>query len=92
MEEYRSIKKAVYMRNIACKFHPVKYMEYRLIPLLMSIINIGNELTIVAVARGFGSDGKKTSTCVVRLTILDYLLITILITLGITGAVVAIKF
>ena len=90
-EEYRNIKKAMYMRNIACEFNPVKFIEYRLIPLLMSVLNIGNELTIVAVARGFGREGKKTNTCVVKLTIPDYLFIVILITLGITGMVLAIR-
>lgn len=90
-EEYRNIKKAMYMRNITCEFNPIKFIEYRLIPLLMSILNIGNELTIVAVARGFGREGKKTSTCVVKLTMLDYLFIVILFALGITGMVVAIR-
>lgn len=90
-EEYRNIKKAIYMRNIQCEYNPIKFIEYRLIPLLMSVLNIGNELTIVAVARGFGIEGKKTSICKVRLTILDYVFIVILFTLGITDIVIAIR-
>ncbi len=90
-EEYGNIKKAMYMRNIQCEFNPIKSIEYRLIPLLMSVLNIGNELTIVAVARGFGIDGKKTSTCNVRLNILDYVFIVLLLIFGITGIAITVR-
>ena len=87
IEEYHSIKKAMYMRNISFSFNPIRSLEYRIVPLLMSMLNIGNELTVVAVARGFGEEGKRTNTCNVKLRIYDYLIMILLIVIFIVGII-----
>ena len=63
-EEYRSIKDAMYMRGIQFGGGKVnKMVEYRLIPLLFSTINIGDELSAAAVTRGLGTPVQRTNVC-----------------------------
>ena len=50
-------------------------IEYRLIPLLFSCVNIGDELSAAAVTRGLGGKVKRTSVQVLKMRGADYLLI-----------------
>lgn len=49
-------------------------IEYRMIPLLFSCVNIGNELSAAAVARGLEGKVKRTSVQVLKMSAADYLL------------------
>ena len=52
-EEYRSIRDAMKMRGIAFgKGSVTRMVEYRMIPLLFSCVNIGDELSAAAITRG----------------------------------------
>ena len=50
-------------------------IEYRMIPLLFSCVNIGDELSAAAITRGLGGRVKRTSVEVLRLRAFDWLLI-----------------
>ncbi len=77
-EEYGAIRDAMKMRNIALgKGNPWNMIEYRMIPLLFSCVNIGDELSAAAITRGLGGKGKRTSVVVLELQWLDYLLLAV---------------
>ena len=69
-EENKSISNAMRMREIRFgtkKFlkNPSMILEYRLVPLMMSVAKIGEELSAAALSRGLG--GLKKRTCIVEL-------------------------
>lgn len=76
-EEYSSISDAMKMRGIALGGgNAAKMIEYRMIPLLFSCVNIGDELSAAAITRGLGGKVKRTSVAELRLRLVDWLLIT----------------
>lgn len=64
-EEHRSIRDAMRMRGIGGGFlkNPAAALEYRMVPLMMSIVKIGNELSAAALTRGLGGPVKRTNVC-----------------------------
>ena len=75
-EEYFSIRDAMKMRGITFGGgSAVKMIEYRMIPLLFSCVNIGDELSAAAITKGLGGKIRRTSVEVLRLKAADYLLI-----------------
>ena len=75
-EEYASISDAMRMRGVALGGgNAAKMIEYRMIPLLFSCVNIGDELCAAAITRGLGGKGRRTSVEVLRLRAFDWLLI-----------------
>lgn len=90
-EEYGSINDAMKMRGILFGGGKVgKMLEFRIIPLLFSCVNIGEELSAAAVTRGLGAPVRRTSICELRLGAADIILFAVL-TLS-TVALVMIKF
>ena len=74
-EEYASIQAAMKMRGIMLGGGNVgKMVEYRMIPLLFSCVNIGDELSAAAVTRGLGGKVRRTSVVELKLTTADYIL------------------
>ena len=51
-EEYAAIGDAMKMRGISTLRSPIKMLEYRVVPLMISIANIGEELSAAALTRG----------------------------------------
>ena len=89
-EEYSYINDAMRMRGISMGGGKVsKMIEYRLIPLMFSCVNIGDELSAAAVTRGLGAPIKRTSAVELKLKAKDYA-IMILFT-ALTAAFIAIK-
>lgn len=70
-EEYRDIKTAMRMRGVGGVRQPIRMLEYRLVPLLVSVVSIGNELSRSAVTRALGAKRKRTSVCDIRFRIID---------------------
>ncbi len=69
-EENKSISNAMRMREIRFGTkkllkNPSMILEYRLVPLMMSVAKIGEELSAAALSRGLG--GLKKRTCMVEL-------------------------
>ncbi|HBY33331.1 MAG TPA: energy-coupling factor transporter transmembrane protein EcfT [Clostridiales bacterium] len=77
-EEYGSIRDAMKMRGISFGGgNALKMVEYRMIPLLFSCVNIGDELSAAALTRGLGGNVKRTSVVELRLRIWDILLMVL---------------
>lgn len=63
-EEYQAIQDAMRMRGI--RFvgkNPFLMMEYRLVPLMVSVVKIGDELSAAALTRGLGAPVRRTNVC-----------------------------
>lgn len=63
-EEYQAIRDAMKMRGI--RFggkNPFLMVEYRLVPLMVSVVKIGDELSAAALTRGLGAPTKRTNVC-----------------------------
>ena len=75
-EEYESIRDAMKMRGIMLGGgNAVRMMEYRMIPLLFSCVNIGDELSAAAITRGLGGKVKRSSIEVLSFGVADYIMI-----------------
>lgn len=73
-EEYGSIRDAMKMRGIMFGGgDPGKMIEYRMIPLLFSCVNIGDELSAAAITRGLGAKTRRTSAVELKMTPTDIL-------------------
>ena len=78
-EEYSSINDAMRMRGVMLGGGNVLRMfEFRMIPLLFSCVNIGEELSAAAITRGLGGEVKRSSVIELKLGIADYLIMTFL--------------
>jgi energy-coupling factor transporter transmembrane protein EcfT len=65
-EESSSINDAMRMRGIrlgSSRGGPINFMEYRLVPLFISCVKIGEELSCSALTRGLGSPLERTNIC-----------------------------
>ena len=74
-EEYRAIADAMRMRQI--RFGGKKafsMIEYRIIPLMISVVRIGDELSAAALTRGLGAPVRRTNICVIGFGIWDAVL------------------
>ena len=85
-EEWNHIRAAMRMRNIGTGagqilLHPIKAMEYMIVPLLFSTVKIGEELAAAALARGLGMHNKRTNLCRVSLNMVDYLVMVFSVTI-----------
>ena len=68
MEEWGAISDAMKMRGIGLFTKKAgKYLEYKLVPMLMCSIRIGDELSAAALTRGLDSECCRTSIHAVRL-------------------------
>ena len=76
-EEYTAIRDAMRMRGVMLgRGNVLKMIEYRMIPLIFSCVNIGDELSAAAITRGLGGKVKRTSVVTLKLRTADYILIT----------------
>ncbi len=81
-EEYKYIRNAMVFRGIAIGpknilRHPLKTMEYIYVPLLFSLVRIGEELTMSSLTRGLGLYKKHTVIREMRLKFFDYMVIAV---------------
>ena len=70
-EEYAAIRDAMKMRGITTFRSPMKMLEYRVVPLMISIAKIGEELSAAALTRGLGAPQKRTNICKIGFGPLD---------------------
>lgn len=73
-EENKSIQQSMKMRGIGIKRGLLTMIEYRMVPLMISIAKIAEELSAASITRGLGAPGKRTNICNVGFHIQDYLL------------------
>lgn len=78
-EELSSINDAMKMRGISfgkSRGGLMVLMEYRLVPLFISCVKIGEELSCSALTRGLGSPVKRTNICKIGFNFIDVLYIS----------------
>ncbi len=76
-EENRSIKAAMKMRGIGIggtNANPISMIECRLVPMMISIVKIGDELSAASLTKGLEVEGKRTSISVIGFSWIDILL------------------
>ena len=56
----------------------LRMFEFRMIPLLFSCVNIGEELSAAAITRGLGGEVKRSSVIELKLGIADFFLMAFL--------------
>ena len=81
LEEFAAINTAMKMRDIRIGGKNAgKFIEYRLVPLMVCSVNIGSELSAAALTRGLGTKVRRTNICKIGFHIQDIivLLLTIL--------------
>ena len=79
-EEYQAIRDAMKMRGI--RFggkNPLLMVEYRLVPLMVSVVKIGDELSAAALTRGLGAPLKRTNVCQIGFHVQDIIAILLCI-------------
>lgn len=77
-EEYQAINDAMKMRGI--RFggkQPLLMIEYRLVPFMVSVVKIGDELSAAALTRGLGAPGKRTNICKIGFHVRDVILMVV---------------
>mgnify|MGYP000759342873 FL=1 len=75
-EEYQAIRDAMKMRGI--RFggkNPFLMLEYRLVPLMVSVVKIGDELSAAALTRGLGAPVKRRNGCQIDFHVQDLIAI-----------------
>ncbi len=78
-EEYNAINDAMRMRGITSLRKPMQMLEYRVVPLIMSIVKIGEELSAAALTRGLGGEERRTNICKIGFGVVDIVMSVIAI-------------
>ncbi len=83
-QEHKSIHDAAKMRGLTIgrkRFwkNPAQAIEYRIVPLLISVANIGTDLSAAALSRGLDNPVKHTTYADVRMTRRDFLTMLIIV-------------
>ena len=87
IEEYGSIRDAMSLREVGSLRKPIQMLEYRMVPLLVSITSIGNDLSISALTRGLDAPCKRTNMCSIGFHIQDYIAIIVSVSILVLMAV-----
>lgn len=94
-EELRSIGDAMDMRQIRISGSKAfEVFEFRIVPMLICSVRIGEDLSAAAVTRGLGSGVRRTNICRIGFHLFDYLLFVfyaaalIKLILGLTGVTI----
>ena len=72
-EDAGAINAAMKMRGITPK-SPLLMMEYRMVPLIISTVKAGEDLSCSALTRGLGSPKKRTNLCDIGFHFWDWIL------------------
>lgn len=81
-EEYLSIHDAMKMREIGRSIkNPFTYIEYILVPIMMSTVQIANDLSAASLTKGLGVNSRRTHICEIGIKPLDVLIILIMISM-----------
>lgn len=76
MEEWSAIGDAMKMRGIRLRGgRAASILEYRLVPMLMCCVKIGEELSAASLTRGLGGPVKRTNICDIGFHVQDMILL-----------------
>lgn len=80
VEETLAINDAMKMRGIGKGGrvkNPLVILEYKIVPLMMSVVKIGDELSAASLTKGLGSPIKRTNICEIGFKYIDFILLSI---------------
>lgn len=78
--EIKMIRESIKMRNINLSIkQPLKFLEYWLVPVLMRINLIAEEMTATAMTKGVESPMRRTSFYNVKMRTVDWILLTVIL-------------
>lgn len=78
--EIKMIRESLKMRNISIKItEPLKYLEYWIVPVLMRMNLISEEMTATAMTKGVESPNRRTSFYNVKMKKVDYIFLSIIL-------------
>lgn len=80
MEEAKGISDAMRMRKLGFSYFftkPVEILEYRLVPLMISVVNIGEDLSASALTRCLGREDSRTNISRCGFGFADYVLFAV---------------
>lgn len=81
MEEWHAIGDAMKMRGIRLRGGKAgSILEYRLVPMLMCSVKIGEELSAASLTRGLGGPVKRTNICNIGIRAQDVLMLLLCLT------------
>ncbi|MGN0352369.1 MAG: energy-coupling factor transporter transmembrane component T [Roseburia sp.] len=90
--EFRSINDAMKMRGIKFDIRYIgKFIEYRIVPLIICVVKIGDELSQSAMTRGLGGDMDRVCVSQVKFGILDYLMMLLYLSVIVSSIWFSIK-
>lgn len=76
VDEARSVNAAMKMRDIRLgKAGIFKILEYRIVPLMVCCVKIGEELSAAALTRGLGGTVRRTNICKIGFHVQDWIVI-----------------
>ena len=67
-EEYKNVRNAMILRGVETLRNPMKMLEYRMVPFLMSVVSIGNDLSASALTRALDAPTPRTNVCHIGFT------------------------
>lgn len=79
-EEAEGISDAMRMRKLGFSYFfskPLEILEYRLVPLMISVVNIGEDLSASALTRCLGRENSRTNISRCGFGFIDYILFTV---------------
>ena len=74
-EEMAAVNDAMRMRGIRSRRNFGAMLEYRMVPMLICTVKIGEELSAAALTRGLGKPVKRTNVCRIGFGSLDWILL-----------------
>lgn len=80
-EDYSSVSVAMKMHDLTLKNHilsPLKYMELKLVPLLMVSIKTADDVAVSAMTRGLVVGGERSSISNTKIRIVDWIFILLM--------------
>ncbi|MDU5961440.1 MULTISPECIES: energy-coupling factor transporter transmembrane component T [Peptoniphilaceae] len=78
IDQWKATSDAMKIRNITLfKTNFMNYLEYKLVPMIISSIIIGEELSASALTRGLGGPVRRTNICKIGFKSLDIFLIMV---------------
>lgn len=81
-QDYKQISEAMKMNNLGFKTllkNPMKFIEFKFVPLLMITVNTADEVAISAMTRGMIVGEKRSSISNAKLRFLDYVLLLLVL-------------
>lgn len=87
-EESRLIGDAMRMRGVGWSAGPIALLEYRLVPLFVSVVKTADELAAAAVTRGLGGEETRTNYCRIGFGAADVVATALMVAAGVALCVI----